>query len=130
MEKKRVLVLCTGNSARSQMAEGLLRERGGGQLEVESAGTNPKGVNPLSVQVMKEIGIDISAHQSKDVSVFVNQKFDWVITVCDRAKESCPVFPGAHTLHWSTPDPEDLESFRNVRDELVARIDSFLATLP
>lgn len=128
MEKKRVLVLCTGNSARSQMAEGLLRERTHGELEVYSAGTNPKGVNPLSVQVMKEIGIDISAQQSKDVSVFLNQKFDWVITVCDRAKESCPVFPGTQTLHWSTPDPEDLETFRNVRDQLVARIESFLAT--
>ncbi len=112
------------------MAEGLLRERSHGQLEVDSAGTNPKGVNPLSVQVMKEIAIDISAQQSKDVSIFWNKKFDWVITVCDRAKENCPVFPGARVLHWSTPDPEDLESFRNVRDQLAARIDSFLATNP
>lgn len=124
--KKRILVLCTGNSARSQIAEGLFRAKAGDQVEVESAGTKPKGLNPLAVEVMKEIEIDISGHKSKDVSQFADQKFDLVITVCDNAKESCPVFPGAKTLHWSLPDPEDKEAFRKVRMELDERIEKLL----
>src|SRR6516162_4214387 len=98
--KKRALFLCTGNSARSQMAEGLLREKAGDRFEVFSAGTSPKGLHARSVEVMKEIGIDISQQKSKDVSVYANDKFDYVITVCDRAKQLCPVFPGAEPIHW------------------------------
>lgn len=124
--KKRILVLCTGNSARSQMAEGLFRAKAPNSLDVYSAGTRPKGMNPLAVQAMNELNIDISSQQSKDVSVYEGQPFDVVITVCDHAKESCPVFPGAKTIHWSTPDPEDIESFRRVRDALSSRIDVFL----
>jgi arsenate reductase len=110
------------------MAEGLFRAKASDMFETHSAGTKPKGLNPLAVQAMKEIGIDISHHQSKDVSVYEGQPFDLVITVCDNAKESCPVFPGAHSVHWSTPDPEDLESFRKVRDALSLRIDELLAS--
>lgn len=122
---KRILVLCTGNSARSQIAEGLFRAKAVGRFEVHSAGIKPKGLNPLAVQVMNEIGVDISHQKSKDVAQFENEKFDLVLTVCDNAKESCPVFPGAATLHWSIPDPEDLASFREVRDLLNDRIDRF-----
>jgi arsenate reductase len=124
--KKRILILCTGNSARSQIAEGLFRAKKGDSLEVRSAGTKPKGLNPLAVEVMKEIGIDISRHTSKDVSQFEGQEFDFVITVCDNAKESCPVFPGAKMVHWSTADPESVESFREVRDKFNRTIDQFL----
>ena len=124
--KKRILILCTGNSARSQIAEGLFRSKSADRIEVCSAGTKPKGLNPLTVEVMKEIGIDISSHTSKDVSQFENEKFDLVITVCDNAKESCPVFPGAKNIHWSIEDPQDLHSFRRVRDELNRRIEEFL----
>lgn len=128
--KKRILILCTGNSARSQIAEGLFRAKAPDLVDVYSAGTKPKGLNPLAVQVMKELNIDISDHESKDVSIYDGQKFDLVITVCDNAKESCPVFPGAKTIHWSTPDPEDLKSFRTVRDSLAHRIDELLDSLP
>jgi arsenate reductase (thioredoxin) len=124
--KKRILILCTGNSARSQMAEGLFRAKAADSMDVSSAGTKPKGLNPLAVEVMKEMGIDISNHTSKDVSQFEGQKFDLVLTVCDNAKESCPVFPGAKTIHWSIQDPEGLDSFRNARDELNRRIEEFL----
>jgi arsenate reductase len=123
---KRILVLCTGNSARSQIAEALFRAKAPDRLEVHSAGTRPKGLNPLAVQVMNEVGIDISHHKSKDVAQFENEKFDVVLTVCDNAKESCPVFPGSKSIHWSIPDPEDLPSFREVRDTLSSRIDRFL----
>ena len=123
----KILVLCTGNSARSQMAEGLLRHHGGKQVIVHSAGTKPKGLNPLAVQVMSEIGIDISHQSSKNVSDFAGHKFDWVITVCDQAKEECPVFPGSKMVHWSTPDPTDLESFRHARDLLHSRVRDFLS---
>lgn len=123
----KILVLCTGNSARSQMAEGLLRHHGGRQVSVHSAGTRPKGLNPLAVQVMSEIGIDISHQSSKNVSDFAGHKFDWVITVCDQAKEECPVFPGSRMLHWTTQDPEDLGEFRSARDALNSRIKDFLS---
>jgi arsenate reductase (thioredoxin) len=125
--KRRILVLCTGNSARSQMAEGLFRQKAGDSVEVFSAGTKPKGINPLAIEVMKEIGIDISGHQSKDVSAFQGEKFDAVITVCDNAKESCPVFPGSKMIHWSLNDPEDIAAFRMIRDDLNHRIDDFLS---
>lgn len=123
--KKRVLILCTGNSCRSQMAEGVLRRYGGDLFDVHSAGTKPSSVNPVAVEVMKEVGIDISGQRSKHVGEFENQKFDLVITVCDDAREACPFFPGAkHALHWPFPDPphsrlvnEDVkDEFRRVRD--------------
>ncbi len=123
---KRVLFLCTGNSARSQIAEALLRQKAGVAFDVHSAGTKPKGVNPLSVQVMQEIGIDISSHESKDVAVYSEQSFDWVVTVCDRAKEACPVFPAARYQHWDIQDPSDIESFRKVRQNLAERIDALV----
>lgn len=126
MKKQRVLILCTGNSARSQIAEGLFRRKAGDRFQVFSAGTKAKGLNPLAVEVMKEAGIDISSQTSKDVSIFEGQRFDFVITVCDNAKESCPVFPGANKIHWSTHDPRDLTEFRIARDELSKRIDTFL----
>ncbi|HUZ77275.1 MAG TPA: arsenate reductase ArsC [Chloroflexota bacterium] len=131
----RVLFLCTHNSARSQMAEGLLRELGGGRYEVASAGTEQTHVRPEAVAVMRERGIDISAHTSKTLDRFLGQAYDYVITVCDRANEACPNFPfGAHRLHWSFPDPaavpgaeaERLAAFRQVRDAIEGRIREFL----
>ena len=95
-------------------------------MDAFSAGTKPKELNPVAVEVMKEIGIDISSQVSKDVSQFDGQKFDVVLTVCDNARESCPVFPGAKAIHWNIEDPEALESFRKVRDELNRRIDDFV----
>ncbi len=133
-EKQRVLILCTGNSARSQMAEGLLRHDSGGRFEVESAGTKPSFVRPEAMAVMKELGIDISGHRSKSVEEFAGQRFDSVITVCDSARESCPVFFGAaQRLHHSFEDPaalngseeERLGVFRRVRDELRAYLAEF-----
>ena len=128
MEKERVLILCTGNSARSQMAEGLLRHDAGGRFDVESAGTKPGMVRPEAIAAMQELGIDISRHRSKHVDEFESRHFDYVITVCDNAKESCPVFFGAaEKLHHSFEDPpsasqgaeaERLAIFRRVRDEL------------
>jgi len=133
--KLRVLILCTGNSARSQMAEGLLRHLGGTRYEVFSAGTKPAGVNPLAIEAMREVGIDISTQRSKSVAEFAGQEFAAVITVCDNAAEECPIFPGApQRAHWSLPDPaavsgteqEKLGAFRKVRDELERRIQSFV----
>jgi arsenate reductase (thioredoxin) len=133
-DKRRVLILCTGNSARSQMAEGLLRHMGGTQFEVFSAGTKPAGVNPLAIEAMREVGIDISKQRSKSVGEFAGQEFATVVTVCDNAAEECPIFPGApQRAHWSLPDPaavsgtreERLGAFRKVRDELERRIRSF-----
>jgi arsenate reductase (thioredoxin) len=135
MEKKRVLILCTGNSARSQMAEGLLRHDAGERFEVESAGTRPGIVRPEAIAVMRELGIDISSHRSKHVDEFEGQRFDYVITVCDNARESCPVFFGpARRLHQSFDDPavlnssekEQLPLFRRVRDELRAYLAEFV----
>jgi len=130
--KKRVLFLCTGNSARSQMAEGLLRNLADNRFEVVSAGTNPKGLPPRTVEVMKEIGIDVSRQTSKDVKQFLQEKFDYVITVCDRARQQCPVFPGAEPIHWGFDDPAEapaekqLEAFRRVRNEIQQRLRLFL----
>lgn len=133
-DKKRVLILCTGNSARSQMAEGLLRHIAGDRVEVHSAGVAPSRVRPEAIAAMDEIGIDISAHRSKSVDEFTDQEFDYIITVCDNAKESCPVFPGSATrIHWSFDDPaahegseEDrLAVFRRVRDEILDKLDGF-----
>ena len=125
---KRVLILCTGNSARSQMAEGLLREMGGGRFEAHSAGVSPSRVRPEAVEAMRETGIDISGHRSKSADEFVGQDFDYIITVCDNARETCPSFPGrAERIHHSFEDPPasgaaDSETmilvFRRVRDEI------------
>lgn len=127
-EKKRVLILCTGNSARSQMAEGLLRHDAGDKFEVESAGVAPSLVRPEAIAAMKEIDIDISDHRSKSADEFVGQKFDYIITVCDNAKETCPFFPGNATrIHQTFEDPLSLDVgdeksrmkvFRRVRDEI------------
>ena len=133
-DKKRVLILCTGNSARSQMAEGLLRHDAGERFTVESAGTKPSTVRPEAKAVMKEVGIDITSHRSKHVDEFAGQDFDYVLTVCDNAKESCPVFFGkAARLHHSFNDPAALEGseetrlgeFRRVRDELRSYLRGF-----
>jgi arsenate reductase (thioredoxin) len=124
---KRVLILCSGNSARSQMAEGLLRHDSGDRFEVESAGTKPVQVRPEAITVMKELGIDISGHRSKSVDEFAGQRFDYVLTVCDNAKETCPIYPGqAVRLHHNFDDPAAAQGpdevrlavFRRVRDEL------------
>src|SRR5689334_14089662 len=129
--KKRVLFLCTGNSARSQMAEALLRNFAGDRYEVLSAGTAPKRLHPQTVATMKEIGIDVSQQRSKDVGEFQGEKFDYVITVCDRAKEHCPIFPGAAPIHWGFDDPAEesphnqARMFRHVREEIVQRIRLF-----
>ena len=132
--KQRVLILCTGNSARSQMAEGLLRHDAGDSFEVESAGTRPGLVRPEAIEVMHDIGIDISGHRSKHVDEFAGQQFDYVITVCDNARESCPVFfCAAHRLHHSFDDPAAVEGsaakrlavFARVRDELREYLQKF-----
>jgi arsenate reductase len=135
--KKRVLILCTGNSARSQMAEGILRRDGGEAFEVESAGVKPGRVRPEAIQAMHEIGIDISGHRSKSVDEFIGQEFETVITVCNNAKETCPVFPGkTQRVHRSFEDPpppdvgsdeERLSIFRHVRDEIREWMKDFIA---
>ncbi|HCM42826.1 MAG TPA: hypothetical protein DIS66_05915 [Candidatus Omnitrophica bacterium] len=128
--KKSVLILCTGNSCRSQMAEGVLRHYGSDKFEVLSAGTKPSVVNKTAIKVMQEIGIDISKHRSKHIDEFLGQKIDFIISVCDNAKESCPIFPGGTTrLHWPFPDPPHdqeiteavLNEFRKVRDLILVR---------
>jgi arsenate reductase len=137
--KPRVLFVCTHNSSRSQMAEGFLRRLGGSAFEAVSAGTEPGTVHPLAIEVMAESGIDISAQRAKSVDDFVQQQFDYVITVCDDANESCPLFPNAaNRLHWSLPDPsaargsriERLATFRAVRDAIKTHIEQFLAASP
>ena len=111
-----VLFLCTHNSARSQMAEGFLREFGGDLVEVESAGTQPSRVHPLAIETMARHGVDITGHRSKSMEEFTNRTFDYVITVCDVASEACPVFPGApERIHWSIPDPTAVEGTKAVR---------------
>ncbi len=133
----RVLILCTGNSARSQMAEGLLRHDAGNAFEVFSAGTKPTEVRPEAIAVMREAGIDISGHRSKSVDEFAGQDFDYVITVCDNAKQSCPIYPAkTKRIHWSIEDPaalqgseeERLAAFRRIRDELRLRLQRFAET--
>jgi arsenate reductase len=124
--KKRVLFLCTHNSARSQMAEGLLRHLAGDRFDVFSAGTEATRVNPLAVDAMREIGIDISDHRSKTLDEMRGATFDYVITVCDRANESCPLFAGGtQRIHWSFEDPADANDFRNVRDAIRERLRTF-----
>ncbi|MGD9713822.1 MAG: arsenate reductase ArsC [Thermomicrobiales bacterium] len=135
---KRVLILCTGNSCRSQMAETIWESLGNGEWESESAGSKPSGyVHPLAIRAMQELDIDISQNTSKSLEQFRDQSFDLVVTVCDNAKESCPVFPGAkETLHWPFDDPADATGtddekmvvFRRVRDEIKDTIQTYLST--
>ena len=131
----RVLILCTGNSARSQMAEGLLRHEEGTSWEVFSAGTMPTRIRPEAIAVMGEAGMDISGHHSKPVDEYLGQDFDYVITVCDNARETCPVFPAkTQRIHWSIEDPaaiggseeERLDAFRRARNELQGRLRAFI----
>ncbi len=136
--KRRVLILCTGNSARSQMAEALLRRLAGDEMDIFSAGTKPSTVNPLAIKVMDEWNIDIRHQRSKHLNEFLNQPFDDVITVCDSAAQDCPVFPGqARRTHWSFPDPasatgtetDRLRAFREVRDALDSRLREWIGRL-
>ncbi len=138
MSKPRILVVCTGNSARSQMAEGLFRHQLSDRYEVQSAGTKPTQVRPEAIAVMREIGIDISGHRSKSIDEFLGQEFRYVITVCDNARESCPVFPGkTQRIHWSFEDPaaapgseeERKAEFRRIRDQIADRIRAFTERL-
>jgi arsenate reductase len=130
----RVLFVCTGNSARSIMAETLLRRRGGDAFEVHSAGTEPKGINPLTLRVLEEAGLDASGARSTSVDEYLGERFDYVVTVCDEARQACPVFPGVHeSLHWGYEDPaaaegteeERLAVFRRVFVQLGERIGQF-----
>ena len=135
---QRVLILCTANSARSQMAEGLLREIAGDRLEVHSAGAQPSVVNPFAIQAMAQRGIDISGQRSKHLNEYLQTDFDYVITVCDNAAETCPVFPGpAQRIHWGFPDPAavtgddaaKLASFAQVRDDLESTLTEWAHSL-
>ena len=137
--KPRVLFLCTGNSCRSQMAEGFLRHMAGDRFDVLSAGTDPVPVPQDAIDAMAEVGIDISAHEPKAVRPFLGQHFGYVITVCDRALERCPIFPGAvKRLEWNFPDPAAVASddpartraFRAVRDQIAERIREFVSSAP
>ena len=138
MKAQRILILCTGNSARSQMAEGLMRDASRGRFAVFSAGTKPSIVRPEAVAVMRELRIDLSGHRSKSVDEFTAQQFDYVITVCDNARDACPVFPGdSHRLHWPFEDPaavegtenQRLDAFRKVRDQIRTQIQEFMFKL-
>lgn len=133
--RQRVIFVCTHNSARSQMAEGMLRAWGSDRFEVASAGTEATAVRPEAIEVMHEIGIDISGHESKSIDRFLGDAFAWLVTVCDGAKESCPTVPGvARQVHWSIDDPSAvqgdptarLEAFRRARDELRDRLRGFM----
>jgi arsenate reductase len=139
MDAQRVLILCTANSARSQMAEGWLRTLGGARFQVFSAGSKPSFVHPLAIRVMGERGIDLSGQRSKHLNEYLQEPFDYVITVCDSAAETCPFFPGKSTrIHWGFPDPAavtgddsaQLESFRTVRDAIEARFKAWVAETP
>ncbi len=136
-DKQRVLFLCTGNSCRSQMAEGLLKHYGNGRFEVYSAGFMPSSVHPLAIKAMEELGIDITDQRSKSLNEYLGQEFSYVITVCDNAKMFCPTFPGKHIyIHWSIKDPvsatgteeEMLKVFRKVCNKILGRINHFIST--
>ncbi len=134
----RVLFVCTHNSARSQMAEGWLRALGGDRFQVCSAGTQATRVNPFAIRAMAEVGIDLSSHTSDHIDTYMGQTFDYVITVCDHARETCPYFPATgKNLHWSFEDPsaatgsdeEILNRFRQIRDQIEAKIREFIQTV-
>jgi arsenate reductase len=136
IDKQKVIIICTGNSIRSQMAEGFFKKYKS-SWEIKSAGINPKGLNQLAAKVMMEKGIDISDQKSKNIDQFINSKFDYIITVCDNAKENCPYFPGgAAYIHWSFPDPDiftgneenRINEFRKVRDAIEKKILHFINT--
>lgn len=139
MSKQHALILCTGNSARSQMAEGLLRWLAGHRFEVASAGTRPSLVRPEAIRAMADLGVDISTHRSKSVDEFAGSRFDYVITVCDNARDTCPVFPaGVGRIHWSFADPAAVEgdeatrldAFVRIRDQIRVRLEAWIAALP
>jgi len=132
----RILVVCTGNSARSILGEALFRDLGGSRVEVRSAGTEPKGLNPLTLRVLEEAGVSTDRLRSEAVTLYLDPPWDWVITVCDSARDTCPYVPGARArVHWSLPDPaavvgteaERLDAFRAIMGELDTRIRRFLA---
>ena len=138
MDKLQVLVLCTANSARSQMGEGLLREMAGEKMDVYSAGSEPSVVNPFAIKAMEQVGIDISGHTSKSLDLYLDKEFDYVITVCDNAAANCPYFPGTATrIHWGLQDPaavegsddEILASFAHARDLLKGHFSDWLVEL-
>ena len=138
MKKLQVLVLCTANSARSQMGEGLLRAMAGDKVNVFSAGTHPSVVNPYAIRAMEEAGIDISGHTSKSLDIYLDQEFDYVITVCDNAAKNCPYFPGnVKRIHWGLQDPADVEgsdaeklaAFGRARDQLKQHFTEWLAEM-
>ena len=135
---KKVLIVCTGNSCRSQMAEGWLRHFGQGKISAYSAGTHPAVVHPLAIQVMNETGVDISSHHSKSVDEFLNENLDYVVTVCDNAREECPFIPGTHvTMHMPFEDPsgyvgtneERLTQFRKVRDQIAKSMEKLASSI-
>ena len=128
----RVLFLCTGNSCRSQMAEGWARRLGAARVEAYSAGVSPIRVVPATGEVMAEVGVDISSQRSKAADVFVGDEFDYIITLCDNARDNCPYFPGeAQRLHWPIDDPYglDLDAYRRARDDIRRRLEEFLAAV-
>ncbi len=136
MTKQRVIFVCTGNSARSQMAEALLRHEAGDRFEVVSGGTNPRPVHPMAIEALAKVGVDISAAESKSVMRYASQTFDYVITVCDRARATCPVFPGiGEVLHWGIDDPAEAEgteaerqaAFDRALREISGRVRAFVA---
>ena len=135
LKKEKIIFICTGNACRSQIAEGIMRHLAGNKYDVFSAGSHPTLVHPISIKVMKEIGIDISSHTSDPISHFLSENMNIVITVCDNADKVCPVFPGkVEHIHWSIEDPfkgwtsdsDDLVNFRKTRDDLASRIKNLL----
>lgn len=138
MKKLQVLILCTANSARSQMGEGLLRAMAGDRIDVYSAGSKPSVVNPYAIRAMQAVGIDISGHTSKNLEIYLEKQFDYVITVCDNAAKNCPYFPGkAERIHWGLVDPANsggqdadiLAAFGKVRDQLKSHFTEWLAEM-
>ena len=134
-KKEKIIFICTGNACRSQIAEGIMRKIAGDNFDVFSAGSHPSLVHPMSIKVMKEIGIDITSHTSDPISNFLSKNINIVVTVCDNADKVCPVFPGkVERIHWSIKDPfkgwgsnpDDLVNFRFTRDDLVVRIKNYL----
>ena len=134
-KKEKIIFICTGNACRSQIAEGIMRQLAGDKFDVFSAGSHPSSVHPMSIKVMKEIGINITSHTSDPISNFLSKNMDIVVTVCDNADKICPVFPGeVERIHWSIKDPfkgwelnpDDLVNFTLTRDDLVERIKNFL----